>query len=418
MKHRKFNLFNYQNPQPETSSTIVTSVSALTRMIKKNLEQSIGSIWVQGEVSNCRRPVSGHLYFTLKDDQSQIRCVFFRSGLQRAGCEITDGDQILCYGRVSVYEPRGDYQIILEHAEVKGIGALQKAFEKLSAKLKAEGFFDAEHKKELPYLPERIGVVTSATGAALKDITNVCRRRARGLELVLRPVRVQGQGAGAEIAQAIRDFDRCGDADLLIIGRGGGSLEDLWPFNEEEVARAVFECSIPIISAVGHEIDLSISDLVADCRALTPTEAAEIAVPDFPELADKCENFCLRLRRGVKRQVTDMRNRLDAIRESQVLWSPLRRMQQTQQRLDDLSIRLKQGLLRHSQRYHNTLGRAAEKLQALSPLKILARGYSITHVVGEEKPLKSIQNVRSGDELITRLADGKSVRSEFKDVIP
>lgn len=417
MKHRKFNLFNYQKPEPENTPTRVTSVSALTRLIKTNLEQSIGCVWVQGEVSNCRRPVSGHLYFTLKDEHSQIRCVFFRSARQRTRCEITDGDRILCYGRVSVYEPRGDYQIILEHAESRGIGALQKAFEKLSARLKAEGLFDSEHKKELPYLPERIGVVTSATGAALKDITSVCRRRARGLELVLRPVRVQGKGAAREIAQAIQAFDRCRDADLLIIGRGGGSLEDLWPFNEEVVARAVFDCGIPIISAVGHEIDLSISDLVADRRALTPTEAAEIAVPDFSEIAQRCGSFRSRLRRGIERHFTDRRNRLDAIQERRMLWSPLRRMQQTQQRLDDLAIRLRQGLLRHSQQYHHKLGLFAEKLDALSPLKILARGYSITSVAGEEKPLKSSDAIRPGDELITRLADGKRICSEFRDVL-
>jgi len=258
----------------------IYTVSELTREIKQVLETGFPCLWVEGEISNFKRHSSGHLYFTLKDENSQIRCAMWRYRANDLIFRPEDGMKVLVQGNLQVYEPGGYYQIIVQQVQPAGVGELQLAFEQLKKKLYAEGLFDEAHKKPIPIFPERIGVITSPTGAAIRDIISVITRRFPIAQIILAPVRVQGPGAKEEIVQAIQDFNEFGEVDVLIVGRGGGSLEDLWAFNEEVVARAIFTSKIPIISAVGHEIDFSISDFVADRRAPTPSAAAEMAVPD------------------------------------------------------------------------------------------------------------------------------------------
>src|SRR2546428_3344102 len=260
------------------------TVSALTALLRVHIESAFSDVWVEGEVSNLRIPTSGHAYFTLKDASSQIRAVLFRSVGRSQRFALQDGLQLVCRGRLTVYEPRGDYQVIVEYAEPKGVGALQLAFEQLKARLAAEGLFDQARKRPLPFLPRRIGVVTSPTGAAIRDIVQVAHKRDPGVTIVLDPVAVQGESAAGEIARAIEELNEMGGFDVLIVGRGGGSLEDLWPFNEEIVARAVAASRIPVVSAVGHEIDFTIADFVADMRAPTPSAAAELVVRDRVDL--------------------------------------------------------------------------------------------------------------------------------------
>ena len=272
-----------QQKLPEEESQHVFTVSELTRGIRSILEQAFDTVWVEGEISNYVLAQSGHAYFSLKDETSQVRCVFFKGNRIRVKFDPEDGDQVLLFGRVNVYEPRGEYQIVVEAMEPRGLGALQKAFEQLKAKLEKEGLFDEAHKQALPEFPWKIGIVTSPTGAAIRDLLNVLHRRNPRVSVVLAPAKVQGEGAAEEIAQAIRDLNTLEELDVLIVGRGGGSIEDLWAFNEEVVARAIHESKLPVVSAVGHEIDFTISDFVADLRAPTPSAAAELVVPRLQE---------------------------------------------------------------------------------------------------------------------------------------
>ncbi|MCK5594876.1 exodeoxyribonuclease VII large subunit, partial [bacterium] len=259
------------------------------------LEENFPSIWVEGEISNCRMPSSGHIYFTLKDEQSQLNAVFFRGANLKTKFRIEDGLKVLALGNISVYQRRGNYQLIVGLLQPRGIGELQLAFEQLKRKLQKEGLFAPEHKNPIPLFPKKIGIVTSPTGAAIRDILNVINRRFRQVEILVNPVRVQGEGAGEEIAKAIDEFNKMKKVDVLIVGRGGGSMEDLWAFNEEVVARAIYNSNIPIISAVGHEIDFVISDFVADLRAPTPSAAAELVVGEMEQIILKIGNFQTRI---------------------------------------------------------------------------------------------------------------------------
>src|SRR5437899_3499917 len=320
-------------PPPRTLYT----VSALTALLRVHIESAFPNIWVEGEVSNLRIPTSGHAYFTLKDAASQMRAVLFRSVGRSLRFALQDGMQLVCRGRVTVYEPKGDYQVIVEYAEPKGVGALQLAFEQLKARLAAEGLFDQARKRPLPFLPRRIGVVTSPTGAAIRDIVQVAHKRDPGITIVLDPVAVQGESAAGEIACAIEELNKMGGFDVLIVGRGGGSLEDLWPFNEEVVVRAIAASHIPVVSAVGHEIDFTIADFVADVRAPTPSAAAELVVRDRQDLLKRVVGFWNRAVQAVRVRIRDCRARVESARRA--LIGPAARMQRAMQRRDTSALR-------------------------------------------------------------------------------
>jgi len=389
-----------------TQSHILT-VTQLTRQVKDLLEGAFPEIWVSGEVSNLTAPQSGHIYFTLKDEQSQVRAVLFRSSQRHLKFTLQHGMEVICRGRVGVYEPRGEYQLIVEYVEPKGIGALQKAFEELKARLDREGLFDRERKRPLPLLPRRIGVVTSPTGAAIRDILRVIRRRHPRMEILLYPVPVQGPDAAPAIVEAIEAFNREKLADVLIVGRGGGSLEDLWAFNEESVARAIAASAIPVISAVGHETDYTIADFVADLRAPTPSAAAEMVVESEEHLRETIGSL-------ESRMVLALRQRLDqagsTVRHAlRLLGDPRRRLAQAAQRVDELAGRLGTGLRHHVRRDRSRLEAFAGALDHLNPLAILSRGYSITRELPSGMILKDAAEVKAGDQISTRLHAGEIV---------
>ena len=435
--------------EAESAQPQVYSVSGLTRDIRAIMEAAFDSVWVEGEISNFRTAASGHSYFVLKDDKAQIRCVLFKG--YRAGIKFQpeDGDQVLMFGRITVYDARGEYQIITESLEPRGLGALQKAFEQLKAKLEKEGLFDDEAKKPLPAFPWKIGVVTSPTGAAVRDILNVIRRRNSKVSVLLRPAKVQGEGSAKDIAQGIRDLNTMKDVDVIIIGRGGGSLEDLWAFNEEEVARAIFASRIPIVSAVGHEIDFTIADFVADLRAPTPSAAAELTVPVLNEILKDIRSLTGELIEALCQQLEDYRDLLNRLMDRRFFHQPKEIFSPHVQRLDDLHSRmvrsLEQGLVIHQQRLEdrkhrliqaspkNKIQLLSEKLvglqnrmvqniqtqirfrrerfegflknlNAVNPLAILERGYSICSK--DDKSIKSSTEVKPGDKVKIRLSQG------------
>ena len=396
----------------------VYTVGELTREVKGLHENELGFVWVVGEISNARRPSSGHIYLTLKDESAQLQAVVFRGVASRLRFDLEDGLEVTAFGRLTVYEPRGQYQIIVERLEPKGLGALQLAFEQLKKKLQQEGLFDPVHKKPIPSMPATIGVVTSATGAALRDILNVIERRFPRVRVLLNPVRVQGEGAAAEIAQAVREMNEYGGIDVLIVGRGGGSLEDLWVFNEEVVARAIFASQIPVISAVGHEIDVTIADFVADKRALTPTEAAELAVPREDVLLESLDALRTRLAQALSGRLAKAKQRLEAIGKSYAFRQPVDRIRQRQQRLDEVFSRLNRSVQHSTHLTQERLGALGSKLEALSPLGILERGYSLTTRGGERKPLRSAEALVAGDEIETTLHEGLVVSTVARVVPP
>jgi exodeoxyribonuclease VII large subunit len=383
----------------------IITVTQFTSRIKSLLEQSFSDVWVEGEISNLSVPQSGHAYFTLKDEQSQIRAVLFRSAQRFLKFTLQHGMQVICRGRVSVYEPRGEYQFILDYVEPKGVGALQLAFEQLKAKLEKEGLFDHDRKKPLPLLPRRVGIITSPTGAAIRDMLRVIRRRHPRMHILIYPVPVQGAEAAPSIVEAIRYFNRERSVDVMIIGRGGGSLEDLWAFNEESVARAVYSSTIPVISAVGHETDYTISDFVSDLRAPTPSAAAEMVVQTEESL---CE-FVKSLESGIRRS---MREKLDksrsTIREfSRMLMDPRHVLQRHTQRVDELTGRLATGLRHHVRRDRALLTSLAAALSHLNPLGILARGYSITRKLSSGALVKDADDAAPGEMIKTTVYRGE-----------
>ncbi|HBS59879.1 MAG TPA: exodeoxyribonuclease VII large subunit, partial [Firmicutes bacterium] len=355
------------------------SVSQLTRYLKERIDKDINlqNLWIKGEISNYKRHSSGHIYFTLKDAESTLPCVMFRGKALFLKFEPAHGMQVLAGGCLSIYERDGRYQLYVENLQPAGIGALSIAYEQLKEKLAAEGLFDARWKKNLPLLPRRVGIVTSPTGAALADIVSVSKRRFSGIQLILSPVLVQGELAPAQIVQAIELMNRVDDIDVLIVGRGGGSLEELWAFNDERVVRAIFASRIPVISAVGHETDYSLADFAADRRAPTPSAAAEMAVPDRRELAKHLSLTCARLVRVMQERVREQRRRLQRATESKVFRHPRRMLDQSKQYVDVLNLRLIRAFQTLTTARSHKFTKQAEKLAVLNPLAVLRRGYSI-----------------------------------------
>ena len=433
----------------------VFTVAELTRQIRGALETRFGAVWVQGEISNYRLQPSGHRYFTLKDQRAAISCVIFRNTLPSTAPPIADGAQVQVYGNVSVFEARGQYQLNVQILQTRGAGLLQAKFEALKRKLEAEGLFDSARKRALPKFPKRIGIVTSPSGAAIRDMLNVLRRRAPNVQVLISPVRVQGIGAAAEIATAIKELTRPDEGwetiDLIVIARGGGSIEDLWEFNEEIVARAIFHSTIPIVSAVGHEIDFTIADFVADLRAPTPSAAAELIVPDAAELSrrvndlENCLQKCLRnflqqsltrlrflsertlarelmqrmrnaqqqldlnaesLRRRLKQFVTDSRAALSARAQSLKTHDPKRELAVCRTRVGDLERRIVMQPPRLLQNARQRFQRVEGILRAVGPEATLRRGYSIT-TDSAGKVIRTIAAAKPKTKIRTRVTDGE-----------
>ena len=398
----------------ETNEKFFT-VSEITREIRTSLEHKFSNIGVLGEISNVRKPGSGHVYLTLKDKNSQLQAVVFRNTASRIKFELKDGMEVISFGSVTVYEPRGQYHLIINRIEPKGVGALQLAFQQLKEKLEKEGLFDHAHKKEIPFIPKKIGIVTSPTGAAIKDILNIIDRRFANVEVLIYPVKVQGEGAAQEIAEAITELNNYSDIDVIISGRGGGSLEDLWAFNEEIVARSIYNSKIPVISAVGHEIDLTIADLVADKRALTPSEAGELVVPRKDLLIEKTEKFKARLLQSLTGKLRFSKEKLDRIANSYVIRQPFDRLNRWQQSLDEFAQRLNLNITHALNTEREKLSGIAGKLESLSPLNVLKRGYTITTRQEDNKSLRDIKNLSKGDKIKTNLSKG-SIISEILSI--
>jgi exodeoxyribonuclease VII large subunit len=375
---------------PQETRHIYT-VSEITRDIKLTLEAAFATVWVEGEVSNFNKHSSGHFYFTLKDDSSVLPAAMFKGANKDVKFKIENGLKLICLGRISAYGARGQYQIIVEKLEPKGIGSLQLALEQLKQKLEKEGLFSAEHKRPIPYLPAKIGVVTSLEGAAIRDILKVLDRRFSDVNIVIHPAQVQGEGAKEEIASAIKDFNLLNESlpareriEVMIVGRGGGSIEDLWAFNEEIVARAIYNSKIPVISAVGHERDWTIADLVADLRAPTPSVAAELVMPEKEELRERVKG----LSQDLKRLFRDKARQLG-------------------EEIGDFMHRLNLSMQNLLKFCAAEFSAAAEKLSSLSPLNILARGYSITFQMPSGATIKAAGVLKAGDTIKTRLHAGQ-----------
>ncbi len=430
----------------------VYTVAALNREARSVIEDNLGVVWVEGELSNLARPASGHMYWTLKDENAQLRCAMFRQHNRQLGFEPRNGQQLLARGRLSIYEARGDYQLIIEHAEPAGEGALRQRFEALLRKLSAEGLFDDIHKRPLPTLPARIGVVTSPSGAAIRDVLNVLGRRSPATRVLIYPTPVQGEGAAEQIAATLALANRRRDCDLLILARGGGSLEDLWAFNEEVVARALFDVDIPVIVGVGHEIDMTIADFVADRRAPTPSGAAEIAVTDQRELRAALATLQRRLGVGIATRINDRTQQFDALAHRLHRTHPGVRLQQLGQRIDELDVRMRSRIvnelatgraeltaatlalraaapraridrLRERCRFsHHALAHtiseqlasashriatAARALESVSPLATLARGYAIATQRDTGTLVTDAGDVNNGTEVTIRVHRGR-----------
>jgi exodeoxyribonuclease VII large subunit len=391
-------------------STKIFTVAELTRSIRGTLETKFGAVWVQGEVSNYKLHPSGHQYFTLKDQRAQIACVIFRNTMPPFRQPLVDGAQVQVYGNVSVFEARGQYQLSVQILQPRGVGVLQAKFEALKRELEAEGLFAAERKRALPKFPRRIGIVTSPSGAAIRDILNVLKRRAPWLQILINPVRVQGSGAAAEIAVAIRELATANEnwamVDLIVVTRGGGSIEDLWEFNEEIVARTIADVAIPIVSAIGHEIDFTIADFVADLRAPTPSAAAELIVPDIVDLRRRIEELSACLHKCLRNFVEHQKTRLRFLSQQTLVRNLVARMREAQQRFDlvrELLARLtKQKIDNARERFQ----RADAILRVLGPDATLRRGYSIT-TDESGKLIRSVATVRPKMKIRTRVSDGE-----------
>ncbi len=424
-------------------------VSQLNRRAKQLLETHLPLIWVEGEISNFARPSSGHWYFTLKDEQAQVRCAMFRGRNQQVRFNPQQGQQVLLRARVSLYENRGDYQLIAEHMEEAGHGALQRAFEALKHKLAQEGLFESDRKRPIPALPRHIGVITSASGAAVRDILTVLKRRFPSIPVTLIPVPVQGKEAAPAIVEALSLANRSGLFDVLILGRGGGSLEDLWPFNEEMVARAIVASDTPVVSAVGHEVDFTIADFVADLRAPTPSAAAELVVPDasdwlvrfrgytqrltqlmhrrlqaeqhhlqhlskrlrhpgerLQQQSQRLDNLELRLKRTIRQHLAQQRQTLDNLAARQKAQRPEPQIRQWQQRVKQLEDRLNRQMTQSLKQKKQRLGEAGRLLHSVSPLNTLDRGYAIVHNEAGEV-IRDAAQVQAGERIRTRVAEGE-----------
>ena len=386
-----------------TEKNVVT-ITELTRQIKQSLETNFPRMWVEGEISNFKHHTSGHLYFTLKDEGAQLSAVMWRSRVANLTFPPEDGMKVIARGSITVYPPRGNYQIDVEQIQPVGIGELQLAFERLKQKLAAEGLFDPAHKKPIPEFPERIGIITSETGAALQDIRSVLSRRHPSVEVILASVRVQGVGAAEEIAEAIEQMNRYDGIDVLIVGRGGGSLEDLWAFNEERVARAIYASKIPIVSAVGHEIDFSIADFVADLRAPTPSAAAELVVRDRTELLEDIGNLCYTMRGAIDTQMSSFRERVASLLTSYSFNRPRDLVREFSQRVDEFDRSLGFSFNHIARAAHQRYDSLRYHLQALNPHGVLKRGYSIVRKEG--RIVSSVRLLHRGDEAEIQFHDG------------
>lgn len=389
----------------------VLTVSELTDLISGLIEREFAFLWVEGEVSNLRVPSSGHSYFTLKDEMSQIRAVLFKGQGRLLPFTLENGQRLVCFGRLDLYKQRGEYQLIVEQVEAAGLGSLHLAFEQLKLRLEKEGLFDDERKKPLPSYPKRIGVVTSPTGDAIRDILKVLKTRGAGLEIVIAPARVQGEEAPEEITSAIEILGKDENMDIIIAGRGGGSTEDLMAFNSERVARAMFESKVPIVSAVGHERDFTIADFTADMRAPTPSAAAEIIIRSSLEIHREMEGLRERLGVAVASKLEILAERLQ--RGSKTLKDPGKKIGELRMRLDDLLWRLEKQILSNFSRQRSELGSATVWLDALSPLSILGRGYAMVTTLPEGKIITESAKVNNGDEINVRLKKG-SLRCRVK----
>jgi exodeoxyribonuclease VII large subunit len=397
------------NPFGVPDGVKVFTVGELTREVKGIVEDGFPVVWVAGEVSNLSRPTSGHIYLTLKDAQSQLGAVVWRTTAARVRFELKEGMDVVARGRLSVYVPRGQYQLLVDELHPKGIGALELALRQLKEKLARLGYFVPERKKPLPRIPRRVALVTSPSGAAIRDMLEVFGRRWPALEVWVCPVRVQGEGASEEIASAIRLLNQLDGIDVMIVGRGGGSTEDLWAFNSESVARAIFESRIPIVSAVGHEIDLTIADLVADCRALTPSEAAERVVPHREELLEALRITDAQLRASLVRQLEKAKSRLDDLGQRRCFRLPLEQVHEFQRCLDDWDERIERATQQRLAQWRRQLETQAARLHGLSPLNVLGRGYSLTRREADEIVVRSVDQVQPGDRLLTRVQHGSIV---------
>ena len=385
----------------------IYTVSRLNQAARALLEGEFPSPWVAGEVSNLSRPSSGHLYFSLKDAKAQIRCALFQNRASLFRDCPRNGQQVLVRGRVSLYEPRGDFQIIVEYVEEAGAGALRRAYDELRLRLEREGLFDPARKRPLPRFPRRIGVITSPSGAAIRDVLTTLRRRCPGLPVLVHPVPVQGEGAAEHIAQTIRLASRRQDCDLLLLVRGGGSLEDLWAFNEETVARAIVDCAIPLVTGVGHETDVTIADFAADLRAATPTAAAELASPDRLEWLRQVRLLAARLDGALQRRMIQQRQWLAELTRRLDRAQPRRRLRDRAQRLDELDQRLRAALRQRLATASQILRGLSGQLHALSPLATLERGYAIARRQPDGLVLRHADAARIGDLVDVLLAQGR-----------
>ncbi|MBI5214897.1 MAG: exodeoxyribonuclease VII large subunit [Ignavibacteriae bacterium] len=386
-------------------SNQVISVGELTRRIKSVLETDFSKVSISGEISNFKRHSSGHLYFTLKDESAQISAVMWRSRAANLFFSPQDGMKVVARGSITVYEPRGNYQIDCISLQPLGIGELQLAFEKLKQKLAAEGLFEQENKKPIPHYPERIGIVTSPTGAALQDMLNIISRRFPSVEVILFPVKVQGTGASEEIAEAIKDFNTFGEIDVLIVGRGGGSLEDLWAFNEEVVARAIFASKIPVVSAVGHEIDFTIADFVADLRAPTPSAAAELVVPNKNELAENIINYYYSLEQYLGDTIQSHRETIESLLKSYAFNRPLDLLRQYSQRSDELRNTLERTISHRFTFVKQHLDSIHHRLASVDPHQVLKRGYAMVQKDG--RVISNASALQLNDEVEMQFHDGR-----------
>ncbi len=418
------------NDLPDTTpQQAAITVSQLNRRAKMLLEQGIARIWVEGEISNLARPASGHMYFSLKDEGAQIRAAFFRQRQRGPTIRLKDGDQVLAYGRVSIYEARGDYQLIVEQVEPAGEGALQREYDKLRKKLAAEGLFDEDRKQALPKLPGRIGIITSPSGAAVRDILTVLRRRFPSVPVTIYPAAVQGDAAPGELMAAIADAVRRNDCDVLILGRGGGSIEDLWAFNNEQLARVIAECPIPVVSAVGHEVDFTIADFVADVRAPTPSGAAELVVPDrnawlqtvnrlaqrvarlgrrtLEDRAQTLDYIVRRMTAGIRQQIASNSQDVALLRNALVQQSPAVRVERSIGRLRNIRQRLTTTGRQAISGVEHRLQLAMRALHSVSPLATLERGYAVVMDTDSGKALTDASTVRTGSNIRARLSSGE-----------
>jgi exodeoxyribonuclease VII large subunit len=385
----------------------ILSIGELTRAIKGLIEDGFCSVWVSGEVSNLSRPSSGHVYLTLKDAEAQLRTVIWRSVVLRLRYDLREGQEVIARGRLSVYPARGEYQLVVEELEPKGLGALELALRQLKEKLFRLGYFAPERKKPLPRFPRRVALVTSPSGAAVRDILEILARRWPSVEVWVCPVRVQGDGAGDEIAAAIRLVNQLKSADVMIVGRGGGSTEDLWAFNAECVAHAIYASQIPVVTAVGHEIDLTIADMVADCRALTPSEAAERVVPHCEEMLDGLRALQEQIRNLLLGRLERARRRLEDLAQRRSFRLPLEGIREHERRLDEGADRLHRAVRQTLRGARDRLEAQAARLETLSPLNVLGRGYSLTRRQADGIVVRSPDQVQAGERLVTRLQHGQ-----------